>query len=349
MNQIKQLADLRSLTRKDLEAWLASLGLPAYRGRQLFRWLWRPGIDSFGQMTEFSKEARCLLEKHGVINTLKIVRRLVSEDGTKKLVFELDDKHYIESVIIPEKKHVTLCLSSQVGCAMGCAFCRTALMGFVRQLSPSEIVLQALHCIEEAGLDTNVRNIVFMGMGEPLANYDNFIKALRILMDNLGLDFSSRRVTVSTCGIIPQMLKLGEEIDVSLAISLHAPDDETRGKLMPINKKYPVDDLLAACRQYRLAPRRRITFEYILIKGVNDSLSQAKELVRKLHGIKAKVNLIPFNEGPELEFRCPDWQHILLFQKVLLDAGYTTIIRKSKGRDILAACGQLAGKIKGHF
>lgn len=343
---MNNLTDLRSLTRNELEAWIAGLGLPAYRGRQLFRWLWKPGINSFGQITEFSKEARSLLEQHGAIKTLAIAKRLVSEDGTKKLMFELDDKRFIESVIIPEKKHTTLCLSTQVGCAMGCAFCRTALMGFVRQLSPSEIAMQALRCIEEEGVDTNVRNIVFMGMGEPLANYDNFVKALRIVMDNLGLDFSSRRVTVSTCGLIPQMLRLGEEIDISLAISLHAPDDETRSRLMPINKKYPVDELLAACKTYRLAPRRRITFEYILISGVNDSLQQAKELVRKLHGIKAKVNLIPFNEGPELAFKCPDWQHILAFQKVLLDAGYTTIIRKSKGRDIMAACGQLAAKAR---
>ncbi len=340
------MIDYRSLSRSDLESWARDLGLPAFRGRQLFSWLWRPGFRDFSQMTDFPKALRGKAARKGLLTSLKLVAEQRSVDGTSKLAWGLPDGLVVESVIIPEQGHKTLCISSQVGCAMGCRFCHTASMGFGRQLIPSEIVGQVFAALEHIGEREHLRNLVFMGMGEPLANYGNVLKSICILTDDLGLNFSLRRITVSTCGLIPEILRLGRDTDVGLAISLNAPDDKTRDQIMPINRRYPISQLIEACRNYRLSRRRRITFEYLLLAGVNDSVEQAMLLAKLLKGIPSKINLIPFNESSDIPFKRPIHEQVLAFQQVLKEANYTTIIRKSKGRDISAACGQLYAELK---
>jgi 23S rRNA (adenine2503-C2)-methyltransferase len=252
----------------------------------------------------------------------------------------------IESVLIPEDGRNTLCISSQVGCAMACSFCLTGTMGFSRNLSCAEMVDQV--CAVSLDLRENnlgiINNLVFMGMGEPLANFDNLIKALTILMDELGLHFSDRRITVSTCGLAPKIIELGQRLKVNLAVSLHAADNETRNRLMPINQRYPLETLLDACREFSLPRRKRIMFEYILLKGINDSDQDAIKLAKLLHGIQAKINLLPCNEAPELPFTKPDQQRVDSFQNILKRKGFTVLIRSSRGADISAACGQLAAK-----
>lgn len=337
--------DFRSLTKKELANWFKELGFPAYRGRQLFRAIWRPGFRSFSELTEFPKSLREKISSLGYITELETRAVYHSVDGTAKFVLGLSDGSAIETVVIPERGHQTICISTQVGCAMGCRFCHTAKMGFHRNLTTAEISCQVISSITALNLHEKPRNIVFMGMGEPLANYNNLVKAIHILTDDHGLHYSPRRITVSTCGLVPEMLSLGRELDVGLAISLHAPDDETRNKIMPINRKYSVPKLIEACRHYPLSKRRRITFEYLLLAGINDSISHAKKLAGLLRRIPAKINLIPFNESPGLPFKTPDYEKVLAFQKILTDANYTAIIRKSKGSDISAACGQLFQKI----
>jgi 23S rRNA (adenine2503-C2)-methyltransferase len=337
--------DYRSLPRSDLERWAQDQGLPPYRGRQLFRWLWAPGLHDFSQVSDFSKALRERTALAGRLTGLCVISEQHSEDGTIKLGWKLSDGLVVESVFIQERDHATLCISSQVGCAMGCTFCHTARMGFHRQLSPSEIAGQVLAAVEHLKLTERPRNLVFMGMGEPLANYDNVLTSIRILSDDMGLNFSLRRITVSTCGLIPQMLRLGRDTDVGLAISLHATDDETRDTIMPVNRTYSLQSLIAACREYRLSKRRRITFEYLLLSGVNDSLDQAAELASLLQGIPSKINLIPFNESTDLPFMAPADERVSAFQKVLNNAGYPAIVRKSKGGDISAACGQLFAEL----
>ena len=340
------MIDFRSLSRSDLESWAKNLGLPAFRGRQLFSWLWKPGFRDFSQMTDFPKALRAKVSQKGLLTNLKLVADQRSVDGTSKLAWRLPDGLVVESVVIPERGHNTLCISSQVGCAMGCRFCHTARMGFRRQLVPSEIVGQVLAALEHIGEREQLRNLVFMGMGEPLANYGNVLKSIYILTDDLGLNFSLRRMTVSTCGLIPEILRLGQDTDVGLAVSLNAPDDKTRDKIMPINRRYPLPQLIEACRNYRLSRRRRITFEYLLLAGVNDSVEQAISLAKLLKGIPSKINLIPYNESRDIPFKRPIHEQVLAFQQVLKEANYTAIIRKSKGRDISAACGQLYTEIE---
>ncbi len=341
------MIDYRSLSREELEEWARDLGLPAFRGRQLFSWLWRPGFQDFSQMTDFPKALRKTVADMGIIIDLRVVAEQRSVDGTIKIAWGLADGLIVESVVIPGQGHKTLCISSQVGCAMGCKFCNTARMGFHRQLVPSEIAGQVLATLRHIGEEKRPTNIVFMGMGEPLANYDNVLKSIHILTDDLGLNFSLRKITVSTCGLIPEILRLGRDIDVGLAISLQAPDNKTRSQIMPVNLRYPLAQLIEACHGYRLSRRRRITFEYILIAGLNDSLEQAVLLARLLRGIHSKINLIPYNEDSSLSFRCPIPEQILSFQQVLKKANYTATIRKSKGQDISAACGQLYAELKG--
>jgi len=338
--------DFRSLSRSDLEIWARDLGLPAFRGRQLFSWFWKPGFLDFSQMTDFPKALREKAAQKGMLTNLKLVTKQSSIDGTSKLAWRLPDGLVVESVVIPERGHNTLCISSQVGCVMGCRFCHTARMGFRRHLMPSEIVGQVLAALEHIGKREQLRNLVFMGMGEPLANYGNVLKSIYILTDDLGLNFSLRRMTVSTCGLIPEILRLGQDTDVGLAVSLNAPDDKIRDKIMPINRRYPLSQLIEACRNYRLSRRRRITFEYLLLAGVNDSVEQAISLAKLLKGISSKINLIPYNESSDIPFKRPVHEQVLAFQQVLREANYTTIIRKSKGRDISAACGQLYAEIK---
>ncbi|NJL59231.1 MAG: 23S rRNA (adenine(2503)-C(2))-methyltransferase RlmN, partial [Desulfobacteraceae bacterium] len=266
-----------------------------------------------------------------------------SQDGSKKYLFRLSDGQHVESVLIPEKEHHTLCISTQVGCAQDCRFCMTGTGGFVRNLSSGEIIAQVRDIAYELGSeDMPLSNLVFMGMGEPLANYSNLISALEIINNGeYGLKFSGRRTTVSTAGLVPKIADLGRDTEVNLAISLNAADNETRNRLMPINRTYPIETLLAACRQFPLRPRRRITFEYILMKGINDSQADAERLLKLLRGIRAKINLIPFNDYEGSEFKRSDETAIDRFQDILYRCGCTVMIRRSKGADISAACGQL--------
>lgn len=344
--------DLKNFDLKGLVRYVEELGQPAFRGRQIMAWLYRPGICGFDQMTDIAKIFREILKEKARISqfTDPLIER--STDGSVKFGFRLDDGHIIESVLIPEEDRNTLCLSSQVGCAMDCSFCLTGTMGFTRNLNPAEMVNQVcavrdfLLAEPETALigPRDVTNLVFMGMGEPLNNLDNLLVALSILTEPKGLDLTGRKITVSTCGIAPKMKRLGKNSPVNLAISLHAVDDETRDRLMPINRRYPLAVLLEACRTYPMPKRRRIMFEYILLRGINDSDEHAAKLAGMLKGIPCKINLLPYNESPTLPYRSPEPQRVLSFQKILLDHHYSVFIRNSRGTDISAACGQLAGK-----
>ncbi len=339
--------NLRDYTLEELEALFATRGLPGYRGRQVFKWLLKP-VSDFAELTDLPKNLRQELAQEFSLFIPAIKKVETAQDGTQKLALELADGEVIECVLIPEEDHFTLCVSSQVGCAMGCAFCLTARMGFKRNLWPHEIlgqVLRAKELLNQKGSLKPLRNIVFMGMGEPLANYENLIKTLKTLLHPKGFNFSKRRVTVSTAGLVPQIKRLGHDVTVRLAVSLHAARDEIRSRLMPINKRYPLTELLEACRSFPLPRGWRITFEYILLKGINDTVEDARRLADILRGIPAKINLIPFNEHPLLPFKCPEERVILAFQETLLARGFVATVRKSRGRDISAACGQLATKL----
>ena len=330
--------------------YVESLGQPAFRGRQIMAWLYRPGITEFSQMTDLAKEFRAKLSEHARIYRFEDPLLQRSSDGCVKFGFTLEDGKVIESVLIPEPDRNTLCVSSQVGCAMNCSFCLTATMGFTRNLNPSEIVNQVcavgdfLRREPKSKLigPDRVTNLVFMGMGEPLNNLENLIKAISILTEQRGLDMTNRRITVSTCGIANKMTELGMNTDVNLAISLHAVDDKTRDTLMPVNNRFSLDELLQACRDFPMPKRKRIMFEYILLKGINDSDREAHELARILRDIPCKVNLLPYNESPGLPFKSPSRNRVYAFQKIIRDSGYSVFIRTSRGEDISAACGQLA-------
>ncbi|THB74408.1 MAG: 23S rRNA (adenine(2503)-C(2))-methyltransferase RlmN [Desulfobacteraceae bacterium] len=345
------MENLLNFTRLELANWLEKKGIRPFRAGQVFKWVYLKDTDQFEQMTDVGKEMRAMLNSAFVISRLELESSQKSADTTEKFLFRLEDGQHIESVLIPERDHYTLCVSSQVGCARNCRFCLTAKGKLRRNLEVSEIVSQVRdirHILESRSEAEGKRlsNIVFMGMGEPLDNYGNLLKSLEIILDtDFGLKFSARRVTVSTCGLIPEITRLGEDTEVNLAISLNATDNETRSRLMPVNNRYPLEDLLEACRTFSMKPRNKITFEYILIKGINDTPEDAHRLVKLLRPIKAKVNLIPFNEHPESEFKRPDSNVIQRFLQILLDKKMTAIIRKSKGDDILAACGQLRAKL----
>jgi len=332
------------MTFSELESWAIANGEPRFRAHQLMKWLYGKELDHPDVMTDIPKTFRERLKQEARISRLEPFEIQRSKDGTRKFLFRLDDGEFIESVLIPERDHVTLCVSTQVGCAMGCAFCLTGRTGFRRDLVSAEIINQILAV--KRGLDTgeHLTNLVFMGMGEPLLNYENTVRALDVIMDNRGLAFSRRHVTVSTCGIAHQILPLGNRVNVGLAVSLNAADDETRSALMPINRKYPLGTLLDACRRYPLKRGRRITYEYILIKDVNDSTRDAGNLVKMLHSRQSKINLIPLNEHAGCSFRSPEPETVERFQAILIRNHFTAIVRKSKGQDIMAACGQLAGK-----
>jgi len=341
--------DLTDFTLSKLTEFVESLGLKPYRGKQIFDWLYRPQIIDFSQMTDLTKDLRETLAAQAAFHWPDIADIERSKDGTVKFGFKLKDNTYIESVLIPEDDRNTLCVSSQVGCAMGCEFCLTGGMGFKRNLTPGEIVGQVvrvrnwLHAEENA--ESALNNIVFMGMGEPLANFDNLLTALEILTYQRGLNFSDRRITVSTCGLVPKIIELGQRTKANLAVSLHSVDDSVRSKLMPINNKYPVAELLEACKNFPMPKRKRIMFEYILIKDLNDSVTDAENLAERLCDIPCKINLLPYNETEALSFQRPSDEIIELFQKTLWKAGYTVLVRSSRGADISAACGQLAGKM----
>lgn len=340
--------DILEFSRVELAAWFEKKEMKPFRAKQIFKWIYIRNADGFDNMTDLGKEMRKTLSQSFTIPRLHLENTEESGDGTQKLLFRLKDGNHIESVLIPEKDHYTLCISSQVGCAQNCSFCLTAKGGFQRNLSASEIISQirdARHLLSLENRDHLLSNIVFMGMGEPLANYDNVAKAIDVITDtDFGLKFSPRRVTVSTAGLPDQMEKLGRDTFVNLAVSLNATEDDTRSMLMPVNRKYPLKDLLEACRRYEMKPRNKITFEYILIKGVNDTKEDALRLVKLIAPIKAKVNLIAFNESDKVEYKSPSSQEVSDFLQILLDRKITAITRKSKGRDISAACGQLAGR-----
>jgi 23S rRNA (adenine2503-C2)-methyltransferase len=333
--------DLKNFAVEELEAFILGAGKERFRARQISKWMYQNDATDFEEMTNLSKEFRRELAVSAVIGNLTPEAVEVSRDGTRKYLFRLADGNSIESVLIPEEDRNTLCISSQVGCAMACEFCLTGSFRFTRNLSTAEIVNQICAVKREA----EVRNIVFMGMGEPLANLENVVRALKIITSQDGLQFSTRRVTVSTSGLVPEMDLLGRAVTVNLAVSLNATTDGLRDRLMPINRRYPLGELLAACRRFPLPARRMITFEYVMIRGVNDTVEDAKRLVRLISNIPSKVNLIPFNEHEGCSFRKPDQQAIDVFHKYLLDKHLTVITRSSRGTDISAACGQLKGRL----
>lgn len=341
------LPDIKAFNKEELTRWFEEKGIQAYRTSQVMRWIYLKQVESFDHMTDLSIKNRQLLTQNFSFSMLETRQIESSTDGSQKYLFELQDGNTIETVLIPEKTHYTLCISTQVGCAMGCRFCMTAKSGLIRNLTQAEIVNQVLRVLKDVTGEKRLTNIVLMGMGEPLANYDNVIRAIGILTDNdSGLQFSTRRVTLSTSGILSRFEALGRDTKINLAISLNATENPTRDMLMPVNRKYPIKDLIDACARYQLAPRNKITFEYILIQGVNDSMADAHRLAKLLRPVKAKINLIPFNEHPGCEFRRPPESATLKFQAVLHEKGYTAIIRHSKGLDISAACGQLSARNK---
>ncbi len=329
--------------RGRLISWLESREIKPYCADQIFKWIYLRQADRFDLMTDVAKDVRTLLEKHFTVDRLQIENIETSKDGSRKYLFKLKDGKRIESVLIPERDHYTLCASSQVGCAQDCRFCLTARGGFQRNLSKAEIVSQVRDVKNELDDSMPLSNLVFMGMGEPLANYKNLVAAIEVLTDNrLGLGFAGRRVTVSTAGLVPKLVSLGRDTRVNLAVSLNAADNNTRDRLMPINRKYPIEKLLEACQRFPLTGGCRITFEYVLLKNVNDSEEDAVRLAKLLRPIKSKINLIPFNSYAGCRYQQPDEDTIFRFQKILIDKNYTVIIRQSKGQDISAACGQLA-------
>jgi len=335
--------DLKEFTLNDLEQLMAAWGQPAFRGRQVLKWLYK-GVADFQEMTDVAKPFREELARRAVIGRVQLQQEQVAGDGCRKFLWSLADSQAVESVLIPEASHFTLCLSTQVGCAQGCRFCLTARRGFTRQLTAGEIVGQVLEVRRLLPPDgPPLTNLVFMGMGEPLANFAQLVKALTIISAPWGLNFSSRRLTVSTVGLAPFIPRLGQEARANLTVSLNAPDDETRNRIMPVNRRYPLAQVLEACRRFPLPHHRRITFAYVLLKDINDAPAQAQQLAKLLRGLRAKINLIPFNRHPQLPFAPPPPERTLKFQEVLRSANYTVFIRESRGQDIGAACGQLAG------
>lgn len=337
--------DITNLSREELASWVREQDLPAFRTGQILRWLYRRNAAAFHEMTDIAKKTRELLDEHFCFSRMRPKKIETSTDGAQKYLFGLFDGNAVETVLIPEKDHYTLCISTQVGCAMGCRFCMTARSGLIRNLTQGEITGQIQHVQQTLGeTEKPLTNIVLMGMGEPLANFDNVLRAIRIMTEDAdGLGFSTRRVTLSTSGLIPRFGDLGRSTRINLAVSLNATDNATRSRLMPVNDLHPIEALVDACARYPLSPRGKITFEYILIRGVNDTLEDARRLSKLLRPVKAKINLIPFNEHPASDFKRPDETAIAAFQEVLLQKNYTVIIRHSKGADISAACGQLAG------
>ncbi len=334
--------DIKNLTHKQLQTWLEDHKIRSFRSNQILKWIYQRQAEHFNEMTDVSKQLQKLLADHFYIGRLQKIKEETSSDGSRKFLFELQDKNQIETVLIPEKNYYTLCLSSQVGCAQGCLFCLTALDGFIRNLTANEIICQVRDIKKNLTSSQKLSNLVFMGMGEPLANLSNILQAIDVITNKTwGLKFSNRRITVSTAGLVLKMDELGQAHDINLAVSLNAVDNPTRTRLMPINRKYPIETLLKACLNYPLPARRKITFEYILIKDINDSQAEADHLAFLLRPLKAKINLIPFNEHPASDFKRPPETVIEAFRDTLIQKGYTVIIRRSKGRDISAACGQL--------
>jgi 23S rRNA (adenine2503-C2)-methyltransferase len=342
--------DLKAFDRIGLEEWFVSQGEKKFRGHQVFKWMWQRGVTDFESMTNIPKSTRLWLDEVATISWLDSAGAQHSNDGTRKYLWSCEDGSQIESVFIPDEDHPskarrTLCVSSQVGCAMACTFCLTGDLGLKRNLSPSEIVNQVLQVSKDLGEDRPITNIVMMGMGEPLHNLDNLIHSIRTMLDDEGLNLSHRKITVSTVGLVPAMKKLQSALPVNIAVSLNASSEEQRLEVMPITKRYSMEELLGTCRDLPLHKSKRITFEYVMMAGFNDSMEDAARLIRLMKGIKSKINLIPYNENPAREIRRPSRQRVRDFQYYLVSRGVQCSVRTTRGKDISAACGQL-GKAK---
>ncbi|CAO3352946.1 23S rRNA (adenine(2503)-C(2))-methyltransferase RlmN [Azospirillum melinis] len=340
--------NLVGLSREELEAEMLSIGLEKFRARQLWHWLYHRGSTDFAEMTTLAKPVREKLADAYIVARPTVVKDLKSADGTRKWLLRMPDGQEVESVHIPEEDRGTLCVSSQVGCTLTCRFCHTGTQRLVRNLDAAEIVAQVMLARDMLGEwpappdGRMLSNIVMMGMGEPLFNYDNVAKALKIVMDGDGISISKRRITLSTSGVVPMMERCGQELNVNLAVSLHAVTDELRDIIMPINRKYPLRELMEACRNYPgLSNARRITFEYVMLKGINDTPADARALVKLLEGVPAKINLIPFNEWPGAPYERSTAKAIQVFGDIVNNAGYASPVRTPRGEDIMAACGQL--------
>ena len=337
--------NLLDLDRKAVEAFFQGLGHKAFHGRNVLKWIHKHGVTDFDAMTDLPKTLRAALREIAAIRLPRIVAEQPSADGTRKWVLELEDGQRIESVLIPDGDRTTLCVSSQVGCALDCRFCSTAQQGFNRNLSVAEIIGQVWVAWRES--QGGLTNVVLMGMGEPLANFEAVVSAMDIMQDDLAYGLSKYRVTLSTSGIVPAIRRLREVSDVSLAVSLHAPDNALRDELVPINRKYPLEELLPACKAFVANDKRRkVTFEYVMLDGVNDTDAHAKALIRLLEGVPAKMNLIPFNPFPGSAYRTSPPERVEQFRQRLLRAGLMAITRKTRGDDIDAACGQLVGRVQ---
>jgi 23S rRNA (adenine2503-C2)-methyltransferase len=337
------VTDLKDLSLAQLQTWLSDMGVEGYRARQVARWVFKVGVSQVADMTDVPKALRQALEQRAYMTQLPGLQVYPASDGTRKLRYLLDDQAVIESVLIREPRRLTLCLSTQAGCRIGCAFCLTTKGGLRRHLRPAEIVDQIIQARKQLAPGELLTNLVLMGMGEPLDNYRHTVQALRIITHPDAVGFSPRRITLSTSGLVPAIRRFGAEgLRVNLAVSLNAPNDALRSQLMPINKRWPIGELLAACREYPLPPGRRITFEYVLLAGINDRPAHAEQVARLLAGIRCKVNLIPFNDFPGAAFQRPTPETVQRFQAILLDHFFTATIRESRGREIGAACGQLA-------
>lgn len=346
------MLNLLDLDRPGLEDYFAGLGEKSFRSSQVIQWIHQKAVIDFQQMSNLSQALRNHLQAKTVVHMPEVVYDATSTDGTRKWLLQLDDGNRIETVYIPEDDRGTLCVSSQVGCALDCSFCSTGRRGFNRNLSTAEIISQvwlATHLIdEEKKPGRKVTNVVLMGMGEPLLNFDNVVRAVRLMMDDFAYGLSKRRVTVSTAGVVPAIDRLGDVLDMRLAVSLHAPDDELRNSLVPLNRKYPLTELMAACRRFieKQNARSRITFEYVLLDGVNDTDQHARELIKLVKGIPTLMNLIPFNPFAGSGYKTSPVKRVERFNKILADAGITTVVRRTRGDDIDAACGQLVGKVE---
>ncbi len=343
--------NLLDLDLEGLVAWCEALGEKRFRATQLFRWIHQKGEHDFGRMSDLAKSLRDKLASAATVAPLPVAAQHQSADGTVKWLFGVGGGDAVETVFIPEDDRGTLCISSQAGCAVGCRFCSTGHQGFSRNLSTGEIVAQLWHAehalrARHPGAQRVISNVVMMGMGEPMQNYAALVPALRIMLDDHAYGLSRRRVTVSTSGVVPMIDRLRDDCPVALAVSLHAPDDALRDRLVPLNRKYPIAELIAACQRYQAArPRSTITFEYTLMRGVNDQPAQAKALVKLLRKVPSKLNLIPFNPFPGTEFERASDDEIRAFQKIILDAGVLATVRRTRGDDIDAACGQLVGRV----
>jgi 23S rRNA (adenine2503-C2)-methyltransferase len=340
--KMTEKTDLKNLTLPSLERFLQGKGKERFRATQIFKWIYQKDARLFEEMSNLSKDLRAELAETAFFSDLAPEAVEEAGDGTRKYLFAFSDGNAVEAVLIPDEGRNTLCISSQAGCAMGCEFCLTGTFRLTRNLTTAEIINQVMAVRREF----DIRNIVMMGMGEPLHNLDNVIPAIQIMIDGNGLQFSNRRVTVSTCGLVPEMERLGREVPtVNLAVSLNATTDELRDRIMPVNRRYPLRDLLKACKEFPLPGRRKVTFEYVMLGGQNDTLEDAKRLLRLTSDIPNKVNLIPFNEHEGCDFKAPSRAAVDAFHKYLIDRHVTVITRDSRGGDISAACGQLKGRL----